>query len=750
MKKKSLLNQEKMRRNKAQLTIFILIGLVFLIAGSILIATKKQVDSAHTITNYKQTQSLADLSDQLNKFVLSCLDEATDESLKLVGMQGGAVYKFQTGDNVGVAYYGPDDFLEEKFGDRVVPYYDNKSDTFYYLTYHIDFDESDQSEKYKENKLIPLRNEDFGDYPFSKTPRSIYSVAGDNFFLPALCLTGGENNISLVGGEYSCGSYYKNIKNAVIQEYLRSLIRTKALSCIGDNIYDLNDLFVFSEVGLSNAKVNIFLGENDVEVTLHLSIKFSIKGTDTKKDFESFKVTNPTRFKYIYELAYNILDKEGKNLYFDMNKLPSYISGCYNYDPSTGKRSTPVNCLRDGLSVRFMPYACLEQSKKYGLDLCNEKGNHASFLIIEDNLSRKISNKPYRFILAIADRPPILDRITYESKINGLSNEDSIYAQYLKDYYSSLGIAGDVTPNNIYNNTHFPITNSNFNIVLDYGKMLYLLPYAMDPDDINTTYLTIGGKKIPIFKGDYLFTDYSGLINPNNKISLMDTQEITKDIEKNLTKKDVGEHSLYLSVTDGLYTYSQHLKIKVRCYSYNHSADYVNYVDTNNSNDCCNETGNYHWITENLHYKCGTCHRCFEDGECLFNSSLGNGDNDCGACHSCSETAANFCAINNSVTNGCSFSNSICCSGICYNKEAPAPLSAFLTNYENPTFKFYNLQGINNSYSECWDSSPACVNISLLNDEIKNHLINKLSYKVNYSYNPYESMAGCNKGLPSS
>ncbi|MFC1704954.1 hypothetical protein ACFLZ6_01345 [Nanoarchaeota archaeon] len=123
-----------MKENKAQVTLFIIVGLVIVILVGIVYSVTKSAKDAETRAETTKTEEVRFETQPVQVFVENCLDKAIKEGLILLGNQGGRLTKEQGGtlsrfrniNNVSYAIYPPSPFIEDPYslglyGDNNLP-----------------------------------------------------------------------------------------------------------------------------------------------------------------------------------------------------------------------------------------------------------------------------------------------------------------------------------------------------------------------------------------------------------------------------------------------------------------------------------------------------------------------------------------------------------------------------------------------------------------------------------------------------
>jgi len=106
------------KRKKAQLTLFVIIGLILLITVSMILYTQRV-----TLNNKLQSQAKQAVSgfieqNSLNQYVKGCLDLVASDGLLLLGEQGGVIFEYQGGLTPSTNFIEGRDYLPNTFFRR--------------------------------------------------------------------------------------------------------------------------------------------------------------------------------------------------------------------------------------------------------------------------------------------------------------------------------------------------------------------------------------------------------------------------------------------------------------------------------------------------------------------------------------------------------------------------------------------------------------------------------------------------------
>ena len=709
-------------RIKAQITLFMIVGIVLLFIFGFVVYVTTQIIHSESDGNTNEQGSTAIEANRVKFFITDCLKSSTKEALRVIALQGGVLYDSQIDDG---AHHFSHPF--HQYGIHYLPY--EFKGEIYNVSYALTrLDEPNchslsPPAYFKCPGVDRPLDEGISDvFPFGRYPNS------EVHDLPPLCEINGSNHRLLSGAAFSCGDSYGD--GNTVQGFLESFIKKKTLACIDEGrkegVFELNVTFAKER----NTTSTVMFGEGDVAAILDMPIKVSLLD-DTDVKFESFVVRLPVRFKQLYEFAEHLLLEEARNIYHNLRKAGdpghSTLMGCLDFVAARNERDKVVNCYRDGFEVTYIPHACNYTADEYGLNLCKNSAEHESFLVLEDNKSLAIGNEPFKLVLAIGNRAPVMDKVRY-----WYYNDTDNYWRYLQTYYHT-------NPVIIYNRTSAPLdpNSTEHEIVADFDSTISIIPYAIDPDEDNDPYGASVMYSVFHYEGWLANSTYNAWEDSGAYLDGLPyfSPHTPEKKDANVSMKDeyVGEHTLtvYTEDVDGNRV-SDVIDIKVRCrdrrrghgdgvvqtafdsidyigdYDYSNLAD----PDQNNSNDCCNESANYTWNTPG--HTCGICRRCNGSSGCEVNITAGNAGWDCPMCFSCDGSSNDYknyldaCRINNSpdisIDDRCATSyggDGVCCQGTCFDSSDPAKLDEF-------SYSGYDAHSMNQSDPWCWTQTPSC------------------------------------------
>lgn len=106
-----------------------------------------------------------------------------------------------------------------------------------------------------------------------------------------------------------------------IRQQLEAHIKAELKNCI-NNFEPFVNRFEIKE--LKEKVVDVQFNENDVSVGLKYPLEIISKGGDLKQTIQNFGQSIPIRFKKVYELAKQIMDRENKDYFFEKRTIDLY------------------------------------------------------------------------------------------------------------------------------------------------------------------------------------------------------------------------------------------------------------------------------------------------------------------------------------------------------------------------------------------------------------------------------------------
>lgn len=297
---------------KAQITLFMLIGVVILAGGAL------TFHAVQLQTELQLERKADEISQQLLKttaleeYVSLCLKEATEKGIKLLGEQGGVIYKSQNGTTPDYGYPLPyglfslENLVREEGEDNSGNIID--VDTYYDVSYSI-----------KRPQLSPASplHKPPPDYPYPgkvypPQPEHLKNFNFGKLTLKPLCDPKGPNRPGVVLHR-SCETYGPPKS---IQEELRDYVKKNLAGCV--DFQSLSDIMGYNMTE-GEVNTNITFTENTIVVEGFYPLSITIKDRQVGK-IMMFKTELPIRIKIIHEFLNRLLIRESNDLFFNLTR----------------------------------------------------------------------------------------------------------------------------------------------------------------------------------------------------------------------------------------------------------------------------------------------------------------------------------------------------------------------------------------------------------------------------------------------
>ncbi len=367
-------------KKRGQVTIFMILGIVLLIAFGFLFFIRNVLFQAEVEANTQSKIKGIFESATFESYASSCLFETSKGAILLIGRQGGNIYESQGGmvpqgdilpiENVNISYgiiwdpQNPDYDLPDVYS-VLLPTYPRLDDNIMYRGYY-----------------------------------------GNNN-LPYICQVDGPNQLPgtdikrvtcLATDRESDSTYKEGYGPDSIQEQLSYYIAKKIKECM--NLSEIPELRGF-EIEEGDYDVSIILGEDDVVVEATIPV-FANDGSDVVKEEARFSTTLDIRLKKVYGLAYKIVEEDRRRLSIIKNDTEGS-----DYLISLSRGTSPA--LKPGFVLDIScPYCGHEDDLGY---------NYDDLIKITDTES-KIERDDFVFMFAVENRIPALDKLPDETLQN--------------------------------------------------------------------------------------------------------------------------------------------------------------------------------------------------------------------------------------------------------------------------------------------------------------------------------------------
>lgn len=252
MEKKSG-DRVRCRNKSAQVTVFMIIGLLILFAFIFLIALTSQIQKGKLQTEQEKVFTKAFKKEAMRIYVEDCLNDGLEEALILIGKQG-RIWSDQPGGTKG--------FTEGITGTTHPP--DSKERVFYSI--------SNNEEDYPQHKnAYPCKNEEnnpeFCQYEFPNTKLGFGKL---------------------------------DLKTSTLESDLRRYLINRTLWCIVN--YTKTNISAKANVKVSDLKLGLDIENDGINVKADFPLKFSL-GTEEFFHLSTFDFFYPTQFKWLLEAA---------------------------------------------------------------------------------------------------------------------------------------------------------------------------------------------------------------------------------------------------------------------------------------------------------------------------------------------------------------------------------------------------------------------------------------------------------------
>ena len=276
-------------------------------------------------------------------------------------------------------------------------------------------------------------------------------------------------------------SSYTCLQNEVyntVQESLQRYIINKTKSCVEQATINFTEEYHYV-INASFVDALVLFGDNDTLTFLNYSYSIQLRNETPVATFQVYTSRQKVRYKQLYELADQIAKQEAKNIFFNMsdqNNMHQWLSTkcleyllIFNVDFDR-RRGTPTSCIKPGMRIIFTAPT---------RSACNANLHceQATILNITDSES-KLNGQDYSFLIAIENRPPALDWISWKVPPN------SAYSSVYLPTYAFAGLGRNAKV--IYD--EYGLADTNFDIITRKEDYLEIYPRAIDPDEDSVAY----------------------------------------------------------------------------------------------------------------------------------------------------------------------------------------------------------------------------------------------------------------------
>ena len=358
-----------MPNKKSQITAFILIGIIMIIAFGMVFYLSNAAKTGRLETKKEDVLQKLEQSRKVKDFITSCMKNSVEASVQKIAYNGG---KYDLADKTTPVTINNNPVMPvevEKDGKKelVIPAMDSeklagKLDNLNPPT-HISKIYYPQALK---KSLHPMR----------KTSASVTSIKQ----LVPLCETKGPNDVSMFVYANPCplGSYGSDS----IQKEIKDMMINDVSACITDNMNALKEI-TGSEIKIDGPYGDIIIGKEDVTANLNMNVMLESQQGGSKS--LKFSVVLPLRLKRLYGVVAYMIDNDIKYLHYNISRdvnTPEFKT--YYWDGKMKIEREPIEKLNP------------------------ENGD---LITVTDDFS-KISGNPLKFrFVRKGDRPPALDFI---------------------------------------------------------------------------------------------------------------------------------------------------------------------------------------------------------------------------------------------------------------------------------------------------------------------------------------------------
>ena len=389
----------------AQITLFVILGIVLLIIFIIILAVKRSAEP--------QTMDIQKLLNELKtgsikNHVTNCMIETSMDALEKIGANGGAIYDFQGGTIP---------FNKTELGVSYLNY--TYLNTPYFVAYAL-----------RENTLCKNITYQLPDYPFPQKSFSDLNLIYDSeclfdSFYSAYDGFFGQNSMNKLcytARESACEGFAKGLDlGLTIQKQIEDYVASRLPLCVDFSAFTSRMLVNITPEAKPTVEANVHESEIVLLVKYPLHIQFEDQEPVTK--IVDYETNLNIRLGLIYNFLYNVLSLDSKNIDFNLNN--EFIASPY---------------WRPGLELKKIIEPCPSCPYPYHYDALVE-------LIDRNSL---VNGRPFLFRTAIKNRRPAIDFIP--DAVLDIKNTSFLNLPFeaydpddnnLRYYFLSMGIGRD-------------------------------------------------------------------------------------------------------------------------------------------------------------------------------------------------------------------------------------------------------------------------------------------------------------------
>jgi hypothetical protein len=356
----------KIRAKTAQVTVFVILGLVLLIVALLLIFLRQKLKPANIDLN-KILDELE--SGKIKNHITSCMNDVALEGLSKLGANGGVIYNFEGGKIPFNASLLGENFLNYTASD--VPYF-----VAYGLRKNIVCNKINYTIRgypYPDIKLSAL-NAIYNSNCFFESSFSAYDGFYGQSTLPKLCY---------IGRDSGCTGFAKGSEiGLTMQKQLEDYISGKLPLCVNFNEFTEK---MSADITIESAPhIEVNIHDQDVLVVAFYPVKITFEKQEPVTRLINYQATLDIRLERLYNFLYSLLSANSNNPDFNLEK--EFITSPF---------------WRNSLDIKKINNPCAACS----LPLSND------YLLEIVDRESLINGKPFIFRTAIEHRRPALDFI---------------------------------------------------------------------------------------------------------------------------------------------------------------------------------------------------------------------------------------------------------------------------------------------------------------------------------------------------
>ncbi|MBU1198456.1 MAG: hypothetical protein KJ685_01350 [Nanoarchaeota archaeon] len=400
------INKNKRAQKKAQITLFVIFGLILLIVFIVLLLIRKSAEPK-TMTGVDEILNEIKTGSVKNHIV-SCISETAMDALEKIGANGGLIYSFEGGTTLFQDVVVGEDYLN-------YTYLDNP----YFVAYGL-----------KKNQLCSQINYDVPDYPYldkllSLLPGIYSSNCLYDSFYSAYDGFYGQNDmrkLCYAARDSSCEGFAKGaVIGFTIQKQLEDFVSRKIPICTNFSAFTER---MSAEITIAgDPKTEAIIHDSEIILLVEYPVKITFENQEPITEIINYQVNIDVRLGRIYNFLYNVFSLDSKKIEFNLDE--EFISSSF---------------WNNGLELRRIKDPC---------PLCDYPFNHDDIIEVIDRKS-KVKGRAFLFRSAVENRRPALDKIdnlTIDLESSRFINIDlSSYDPDDTDmtyYFLSLGVGRD-------------------------------------------------------------------------------------------------------------------------------------------------------------------------------------------------------------------------------------------------------------------------------------------------------------------